>query len=868
MPDVDPSHPNTERRRSERVSESLPIIVRGIDLLGQPFEERTSTLALNLHGCRYSSKHHLPKNTWVTLEVARGTERRNLRARVAWIQRPHSVREFFQIALELESPGNIWAIDSAPADWEKSPAALRVPAEMSAPMDVPTSAESEAGAMSTTAAGFAERMTADMTDVPPESVRSPQSPLISEAAPAAESPLLREWNAELDRQASRAIEAAAARASERIRRTAEEFERTQSGARASFSAELAGKQEELLVGLRAEFGQGLQQARELLRELDNKAQALRAESEAALESASRLAQARLHAEAAEASRLEQKPAEPSNEAIVAADEAAANWRQRLESEMTLARAQWSELLQSSIDSGMERLVKQLSARSQEILRDSEQRMSERFAELRQPLGQISSEAHGALSSVKSALEDEVARARSSLAEIERSAGRMKEYSAQLEAASHDTLNELHRRLENILEAQTDEMNRRAEAVVADVPQRLGPTLDSAGRQLVERTIAEIESKIAPRIERVPDLLRELTAREIEAEEGLRLHRERLRQLSENSQRETSSQMVATLADLRNDFESARKEALAKWNEELDAAGVRASHAAAESIGRSSEWFQQEARARLQVLVEQALAGAASAFEESTAQAARKFVSQLEEQSTARLGEIRQQLDGVAGEVAGRTRSQLDQAAEAAAASFGQVLRRISEQEEQQFTSTSRSALAERTQELERSAQQLLGNLDSSARGSIERFHAQMASELETSIAQGRNALATEFASALDGYRAGRDALEKTWAGSLERASEEAAEKYQERLETASDSWTVSSVRRLNEHGQNATESLLRSADQALRDSFSRIFEGLSAMLRERAINAVGAAAIPPVPGRDAAEPPAPTNESASNGANA
>src|SRR5580693_779740 len=70
--EVDLNQPSTERRRSERVSESLPLIVRGIDLLGQPFEERTTTLAFNFYGCRYTSKHHLPRNTWVTLDLPQG----------------------------------------------------------------------------------------------------------------------------------------------------------------------------------------------------------------------------------------------------------------------------------------------------------------------------------------------------------------------------------------------------------------------------------------------------------------------------------------------------------------------------------------------------------------------------------------------------------------------------------------------------------------------------------------------------------------------------------------------------------------------------------------------------------------------------
>ena len=32
----------SQRRRSERISQPFPLVVRGIDLLGQPFEERTS----------------------------------------------------------------------------------------------------------------------------------------------------------------------------------------------------------------------------------------------------------------------------------------------------------------------------------------------------------------------------------------------------------------------------------------------------------------------------------------------------------------------------------------------------------------------------------------------------------------------------------------------------------------------------------------------------------------------------------------------------------------------------------------------------------------------------------------------------------
>jgi hypothetical protein len=872
--EVDSNQSNTQRRRSERVSKSVPLIVRGIDLLGQPFEERTSTLALNLHGCRYSSKHHLPKNTWVTLEMPQMGQRRNVRARVAWIQRPHSVREFFQIAVELESAANIWGIETAPVDWNlhEAPPAIEEVAPQYSPRSVDESGESATPTATTET--LTERARPDMTNPFFESAAtapfSLESASESESA-AMESPLLREWKAEIERQAAHAAEsasahaadAASARATEQIRRTMEELEEAQRAASGTFSSELAAKQEEILSGLKLQFEQGLAQARELAQDLDRRAQDLRAESEAAAESASRLAQARLQLDAAEASRSKQESAEATRRAEGLSETAVSEWQQRLATEMKLAQAQWNELLQTSLDGSIERLVEELSGRAQEVLGGAEQKMQERFAELRQPLSQMYTEARDALSGVRSALEHEVGRARSSLAEIEHAAGRMKEYSAQLEAASHDTLNELHRRLENILEAQTDEMHRRAQHAAEGVPQRLAPTLDHLGSQLVERTMAEVEAKLAPRIERVPELLRELANREVELENSLRLHRERLRQVSENSQRDVAEQIAATVGSLRNEFEGARKEALAKWSEEIDASGVRASHAAAESIGKSSEWFQQEARARLQALMEQALNSVGSGFEEKTSEAGRQFEARLEEHSTKHVAGVQRQLDGLAEGISNRIHSQLDAAAEAAAASFGQILRSISDEELGQFASRSHEALEERKHELQGYSDQLVRNLDGSAMELMARFQAEMAAQRDANLAEGRTALAAEFASALEGYRLERDAHDKAWADNLDRVGRETAEKYQDRLDAAGDSWIVSSVRRLNEHGQNVIESLMRSADQALRDSCAKLFEGLSEIIRDRAgssTNAASVAGFAPPPNVESGEASSPHNQ--------
>src|SRR5467141_3517678 len=116
------------KRRSTRIVQAVPLMATGVDALGRPFVERTSSLIVNCHGCRYQSKHYVLKNMWVTLEVPHpetGQPPRTVRGRVAWIQRPRTVRQLFQVALELEIPGNTWGIAFPPEDWFASPDAAQ-----------------------------------------------------------------------------------------------------------------------------------------------------------------------------------------------------------------------------------------------------------------------------------------------------------------------------------------------------------------------------------------------------------------------------------------------------------------------------------------------------------------------------------------------------------------------------------------------------------------------------------------------------------------------------------------------------------------------------------------------------------------------
>src|SRR6202167_5284388 len=112
------NEPGTQKRRSTRIVQAIPITVSGTDALGQPFKERTTTVMVNCHGCKYQSKHYVPKNSIVKLDIPQPEGGPfHTQGRVVWVQRPRTVRELFQIGLEFEVPGNFWGIAFPPEDW-------------------------------------------------------------------------------------------------------------------------------------------------------------------------------------------------------------------------------------------------------------------------------------------------------------------------------------------------------------------------------------------------------------------------------------------------------------------------------------------------------------------------------------------------------------------------------------------------------------------------------------------------------------------------------------------------------------------------------------------------------------------------------
>jgi hypothetical protein len=109
-----------QKRRSTRIGQAVPLLVQGVGALREPYQEQVSTLSISCHGCTYQSKHEVIQGETVYLDInppATGAAGCSSKARVKWAQKLNARERIFQIAVELENAGNVWGIDSPPADW-------------------------------------------------------------------------------------------------------------------------------------------------------------------------------------------------------------------------------------------------------------------------------------------------------------------------------------------------------------------------------------------------------------------------------------------------------------------------------------------------------------------------------------------------------------------------------------------------------------------------------------------------------------------------------------------------------------------------------------------------------------------------------
>ena len=113
------------QRRSSRIRWEISIRVTSLDP-AQPFMDQCQTLVVNPQGCGVRFGRAVNAGTPVQLDGLPGTG--SVTARVANCVSVGADSKLWLVGLALDEPGNVWGVQSPPADWESAPARITAPA--------------------------------------------------------------------------------------------------------------------------------------------------------------------------------------------------------------------------------------------------------------------------------------------------------------------------------------------------------------------------------------------------------------------------------------------------------------------------------------------------------------------------------------------------------------------------------------------------------------------------------------------------------------------------------------------------------------------------------------------------------------------
>jgi hypothetical protein len=918
MADSNP-HPGAEsqKRRSTRIIQAVPLTVTGVDALGRPFQERTSSLIISCHGCRYQSKHYVLKNMWVTFEIPHneaGRDPRSVRARVTWIQRPRTVRELFQIGVDLEIPGNVWGIAFPPGDWFPFPDAtssLEIPSPVGSPENESAAAEWRAEEEPAPQSTQSEENNLRVLPLPGGADTSLQisrqiSRLVAEAkqqvqttiretatrAVAAETrPLLAALQNQMKDAAEKSVSTAVAEHIEQIRRETlqhmerereaivtsmraawtRELDRRITDARQHIDSQLAEVERARRVNFDQQIQSHLQEAIEKLRsmsgnlganagEVHSVIEQLRRSSAEAAEQEMRRWKELMDLRSSEArtrlAHLEQTAAALEEKIATATSAAESGWRGLLDADLAAASVRWSEKIDISLEDAARKVSERLARTSEESTREFEQQLQQRINVIGGAFSQVTQEAESSLSMLRASLSEETAKGASAISQLQQSFEQMDarrgEFPSLIQAAS----DELARRSEALVEAQSNEMNRRSESAVAGMVERLQPVLESAGQQTIERLANELEQRLAPQITSAAEILSKLALDQGHAEKALGEHQQKIWEASERSVQDTVSREKELLAQVEKEFGESVRVSSARWFAELETKATETTHNTFEAIFKTADWYEKKVQTQMQAALEKGVDQAATGLREKAGEMSGLFASELDHYSRTYVEHAQGQMKENARDIAEMASQQLTEAGEAASANFTDRAGQLVREQFEALSIMTEAAFDQNVARAEAHSVQVRSRLESDARALAGEFQRALSQQAQNSLAQGQQELDSQIDLAKEILRTEAQSLNLQLQTSMQSLDASALDVYKQRLENASNSWLVTTASKLSQQSEGLIDQLAESTENRLRAVCGSIFAEMGETLRTRlsAFSIPSAASASPEPRPAAAKP--------------
>ena len=879
------------KRRSTRIVQAVPLVVTGVDALGRPFVERTSSLIINCHGCRYQSKHYVLKNMWVTMEIPHpesGQPPRTVRGRVAWIQRPRTVRQLFQVALELEVSGNVWGIAFPPEDWTAFPELTQVVMRLDAAPETsplpPTETETtlHLGEPEPSAAASADnlrvfpsptsttdaslqlaRQVARLIADAKQQIQAATKEAASQAVSAERRLSFEQWEQKF--AAGRAeIENETVSAIEKFQHEADERSRTTHAAaaealRTELPRWLAPQLEQLTRELTTRLAQeGAAQRNEHAQQLESMTDALRKAAENGEYAATRLktqaeqTQAQIAEQAESAAKAIEHAARQHEQRATAQGEsllAAANEIQQqvaaalasaqsashahLANELEAAQSRWREALESTLAETQDRAAAGLNEQARTWMAQLQDEMARHATAARDSATNAALEVDQRMAALRDSLQEQTQRLESVLAHAAETSQRLEQHSAQLESMQQHALTGFQAQIENHLNPHREELQRRSEAITDELNAKIRATFEEASRSAVAQFDQQISELVQPHVTRAEEAVHRLAGGRSLLDAALTLQQDRIRNSADEAFAESLGRFRENLGSVEQILQESSQAITWRSMTELEGKADDLKHQMVEELLKSAEWYEKKAQTQIQNLTERTVEQAGTQLREKAGEISSVFASELDHSSRSFVGHTHTQMEEVVRDSFERARALFAEAADTTAAAFTDAVQRTGRQELDGFNEEVRRSRDGARQQLESVRTELSQKTTADQEAFLRRFQSSMGGALEAGVAEAQKKVSEGFGPLLESWKAMTAAHQQEMQGIYGKMGEQAAEHYTSRLENVSNQWMLATVASLDHQSREMVSGIAASAEEKLREACAHVFEGVGESLRER-----------------------------------
>ena len=878
--------PELRKRRSTRIVQAVPLVVTGVDALGRAFQERTSTLIINCHGCRYQSKHYVLKNMWVTLEIPHpetGQAPRNVRGRVAWIQRPRTVRQLFQVAIELEVPGNAWGIAFPPEDWfamaGMGETLLPLPApegtamlaaegsEAQAEIELPAEGPAEnvhvfPAPTGTDASLQLARQAARLLAEAKQQIQAAAGDAAKRAVSEEQAPAIKEWEArfaaareELSAEVTRSMDLLRLESDARARASQTAAETLQQELPKWLAPQLEQLTHELTEQLVREASANRATHEELVR---NAGEILGGARQAAEESAERLRatasqqEALLNARAEAAGRALDEAARQRGEAVAAAHEslarAAEEHRQQLAAAFTAAEASWQQKFASSLDTaqaqlragiesslaggaekGVHALSEQLRAAQDQVREETGRQISA----VREAAAAARREAEAQVNSLRKGLNADVGRVQEALGQIHASSERLEQFSAHLEDAQKSALESFQSRLDELAGLHRSELQHRSESLVEELNARMRSVFEDAGRDAAARFEEQLRNVVQPHIARADEAVHRLAGGRSLLDAAVTLQQDRIRGTTEEAFESALARFREHLDAAQREFHESAQSVVAKNAAELEARASELKHTAAEELYKTAEWYEKKAQTQLQHLAEKGVEQAGLQLRERAGEISSVFATELDGHSRNFVEHAQGQLEEAVRESFDRARGLFAEAADTTSAAFTDEIQRQAREELDGFGNELSKSMEELRVQADGLRRELGAHLTAEQENFLYRFQSAMTTVVESGVGDAQKQVRAGLEPLLESWRSMTQEHQAKMRELYQKMGDHSVDEYRARLENVSNSWMVATVSTLDRQSRDVLAGVAQAAEEKLRETFALAFASVGEALRVR-----------------------------------